>query len=398
MVQYSINEVKEGMVLGRSIYLPRGDLLLAAGYKIKQSYIQKLKSMGFHYVYVNEKGTEDIIPEDIIAEQVMREAEVAVGKSYKGLEDLEIVKRAMQDNFRSFEREIEKNKDKFKEIIVPPAVKETLTQIIDKIIENPNVVLNLSSLKSVDDYLYQHAINVTIMSLSLAKIFNFTREEMEDLAMGAICFDIGMIAVPKEIVRKRGDLSEEEFNVMREHTTYGHLMLSQVGTLPPTSSVIALQHHERQDGSGYPIGLRGDNGSPYKDIKTSGKIHRYAEIVAVADCYDAIVSARPYASPSVPGMQAVAKLIRAAGTHLNSTIVKKFISIIPLYPVGCRFIIKDHSDKKLIGGKGVVSKQNTTNLNQPQLLLLTDHASHTLESPRIIEMERYPDLKIELLF
>lgn len=394
MVRYNIDDVQETMILGQSMYLPTGELLLAAGYHIKPVYIERLRNLGYHYLYIQEPGTEDIVPEELISEHVTRDLQVSMSKSFDKLKSLGQFKDFSK---RNVEQELEKNKDKFQDLVLNDTIKKSLKSIIDQIIENPNVVLNLSSLKSSDDYLYQHAINVAIMSVAIAKKFNFPREDMEALAIGALNADIGMLAVPKDVVTKGEALTEAEFALIKEHTAYGYLMLSQNPAIPPTASAVALQHHEKQDGSGYPRGLHGDNKPPYKTLDGTGKIHRFAEIVAVADAYDAIVSPRPYSVPAFPCTKAIETLVKGAGTHLNKAIVESFIEMIPTFPVGVKFRVIDCVSLALIGMMGVVAKLNPAKLDKPQLLLLLSRKGQRLETPRLLDMNKIPSLKIEIL-
>jgi HD-GYP domain-containing protein (c-di-GMP phosphodiesterase class II) len=394
MILTNMNDLKEEMVLGKSIYLPNGDLLLAAGYRLKQMYLEKLQGRGYQYLYIQEPGTEQVIPEEIIDEQVKRNLEVSVATSFAGLESLALFK---ETSHRNLERELEKNKEGFRDLVINNAVKENLRSIIDQILENPNVVLNISALKNADNYFYTHAINVTIMSICIGKKFNFSREELESLAIGALCADVGLVAVPREIMENKGTLTEEEKNRLRDHTTYGHLILSQNPAIPPTATAVALQHHERQDGKGYPRGLTGDNAPPLKNLDAAHKIHRFAEIVSVADQYETLVSPPPYSPHPLTPLKAVEKLIRESAGHLNKPITEKFIGMIPLYPVGARFKILDCINPLLVGAHGVIAKQNSADLNRPQVLLLRTKKGQKIDPPRLVEMEKVPSMQIEIL-
>lgn len=393
MIQYSIKDVKEGMILGKSIFLPNGELLLAAGYEIKQNNIDRLIEMEHQSIYIEERGTEEVIPELIVSEHLVRELEVSLAKSFSGLESLSEFKEISK---KEIEKELESNEEKFKDIIITKSVKDSTRSIVDQILENPSVVLNLSSLKTTENYLYQHAINVAIISVCIGKKFGFTRDELEDLAVGALGFDLGMVAVPKEILKKPDKLAVEEFEKIKEHPTYGYLILSKNPAIPPTASAVAFQHHERQDGKGYIRGMTGENKRPYKSLDSAGKIHRFAEIVSVADCYDAMISNRPY-RPALSPIKAVEELIREAGHHLNKEIIKEIVFMIPFFPVGAQIEVTDCVNPLLIGARGIVAKENPAKLSKPELLLLSTKKGKKIDPPRPISMEDIPSLKIELI-
>jgi hypothetical protein len=175
--------------------------------------------------------------------------------------------------------------------------------------------------------------------------------------------------------------NDESLKQYRQHTVFGYLMLSQNPAIPSTSSAVALQHHEREDGSGYPQGLRGDNRPPLKDISRKNVIHRFAEIVAVADVYDSLISGRHIEDiPPCPPRDAIRKIIQMSGTTLNSEIVKVLVSIIPLFPVGARIRVTNAPSPQLNGYYGVVAKDNHDNLECP-LIILYETKNHVKIKP-----------------
>ncbi len=394
MVRYSIADIKEGMILGKSLYSHKGELLLAAGHRIKHSYVKRLQHLGYQFIYIHEPGTEQVYPEEILSEHTLHELEVSLAKSYDGLENLKIFKDL---SLRNFEKELLNHRVHLKNLIISPELQETIKVIIENIMQNTNLVYNLSSLKGQSEYLYQHAMHVAIISLCIGQLYHYSREDMEQLAIGSLCYDIGMLAIPKEILNKQSSLTEEEYQVLKEHTTYGFLLLSQNSSIPSTAAAIALQHHERQDGLGYPRGLRGNNQAPIKAANADGKIHRFAQIVAVADTFDAILSKRPYAPPAFPPESAIKRLKESSGLQLNEDIVNNFVEIVPLYPVGMKFKIEFSVYEEIIGFQGVISKQNEQNLAKPELLLLNTSRGERLHPPKIISMSEDPSLKIQLL-
>ncbi|NLW30745.1 MAG: hypothetical protein GXY77_04725, partial [Fibrobacter sp.] len=168
--------------------------------------------------------------------------------------------------------------------------------------------------------------------------------------------------------------------------------------IPSTSAAVALQHHERQDGSGYPRGIKGENRPPLKDFSKQNMIHRFAEIVSVADAYDSLIYGRPHegAGP-VDIKSAIRKLIQSGGTSLNSDIVKTLTNIVPLFPVGTRIKIVNAPTPQLVGYYGVVARDNHDNLENPQIVLF-ETKNHQRIKPILVDMSKYKGFTLEPVF
>jgi HD-GYP domain-containing protein (c-di-GMP phosphodiesterase class II) len=392
MVLYSIGDVTDDMVLGKSIFLPNGELLLAAGYRLTERYRARLKQLGFTTVYVQVEGTDDIIPETIINEHVQREISASVTKTAEGVENVLLTKRKGVENLR---RLIRDRRDYLNRYIAGSGLTNTIETIIQDLLSQPSVVLNLSSLQSTADNLLSHAITVTVTALCIGRKYRFSYEEMKQLAMGAINFDLGLVALPAEIARKpMSDLSVEEKEQYHQHTVYGYLMLSQNPSITPTSAAVALQHHEHQNGSGFPRGMKGENRPPRKDFSRKGVIHRFAEVVAVADTYDMLTTGRM--GPKLATAEAIKKLIEMAGATLNGEIVKTLVSIVPLYPVGTRIRVVDAPINQLTGYYGVVARVDPANLTQPQIILY-ESRNHKRVKPILVDLGKHKGFVLELL-
>jgi HD-GYP domain-containing protein (c-di-GMP phosphodiesterase class II) len=275
---------------------------------------------------------------------------------------------------------------------------KALEQFIDEIMNQSSILLNLSALKQTQPNLYSHALNVTITALSIGKKYKFSYEEMKQLGIGALNYDLGLVALPKELLgRAMSSFTNDEMKLYRQHTIFGFLMLSQNHGIPSTSAAVALQHHEREDGSGFPQGLRGDNRPPLKDFSRQNMIHRFAEIVAVADIYDSFTTGRTLEG-TVPRdvRNAIKELIKMSGSTLNSEIIKTLVSMIPLYPVGARIRIVNAPTPQLVGYYGVVAKDNTEDLESPQIILIETKNRQKIK-PVLIDMTKYKGFSLELI-
>jgi len=158
-----------------------------------------------------------------------------------------------------------------------------------------------------------HCKRVTAFTLAIAKALNVDVAQLPEIARGAFLHDIGKMAVPDQILRKPGQLTPEEQEIMRTHCAIGYEMLSRVPFLRDVAKIV-LAHQERYDGTGYPNGLNGE------DIPLG------ARIFAVADTLDAMTSDRPYRR-ALSLEQAKAEIARCSGTQFDPKIAAAFLSL-----------------------------------------------------------------------
>ncbi|MDO5576499.1 MAG: HD domain-containing phosphohydrolase [Fibrobacter sp.] len=394
MVRYNLDEIKEDMVLGESVFLPTGELLLAAGYKIKERYIERLKQLGFRNVLIEVEGTEGVIPETTVSEETQRDMGNMLDETSKELTDA--IKQFRNKSSNKVKDFIRENKQHLNKFIMSSGVGKALEQFIDEIMSQTSIVLNLSALQQTQPSLFSHALNVTITSLCIGKRYRFSYEEMKQLGIGALNYDLGLIALPKALMEKPvTEYNPTELKAYYQHTVFGYLMLSQNHIIPSTSAAVALQHHERQDGTGFPRQINGENRPPLKDFSRQNKIHRFAEIVSVADAYDSSVYGRPHEGQKQTDVRgAIRKLIEQSGTCLNSEIVKTLISIVPLFPIGTRIKIVEAPTSQLIGYYGVVARDNPEDLESPQIILF-ETKNHQRIKPILVDMLKHKGFKLE---
>ena len=392
MVSYNIDDVTDDMVLGRSIFLPTGELLLAAGYHLAERFRTRLKQMGFNTVYIQVEGTDEIIPENIISEHVQRELTVSLNKSTSELKSTFSIREEGRKNIRNM---IRQNKQHLNKFLTNTGLLGAIEKMIDEILNQPSVVLNMAALQKAGNDLFTHAINVSVLALSIGRKFHFSYEEMKQLAMGAINCDLGLIAIPRVIFEKNGNFdTPEEREIYTQHTVYGYLMLSQNPSIAATSAAVALQHHEHQDGTGFPRNIRGENLAPLKDFSRKNLIHRFSEIVAVADTYDMLTTGRM--GPRYGIREAIHKVIEMSGEKLNKEMVKTLTSIVPIYPVGTRIRIVNAPSSQLIGYHGVVAKDNTEDIESPQIILY-ETKKHKKVKPILIDLSDHTGFQLELI-
>ena len=187
--------------------------------------------------------------------------------------------------------------------------KPLVSNLIDSVFRNESAAAAISKLKAFDEYTYTHCINVSILAVILGKKLGYSREELELVGMAGLFHDAGKSVIPNEILNKPGKLTDKEMNVMRTHPLRGYQVLKEQPDIPIEVLRGALEHHEKNDGSGYPRGLKGD------------EISEIARLLAVVDVYDALTSRRVYKDPMPPG-KVLAMMYKWRVTDFHPNIVE----------------------------------------------------------------------------
>lgn len=392
MIRLTLEEVKPGMLLARSIVSETGELLLSAGYVVNDRILGKMREIGLNACWIAEEGTECIVPEETVNEQLALQSQFVVKENVDILRKVAQVQSVTQSGIAK----VLADTSRFKNIIAVDEIKKIVKQIMDALLAKEPVAVNLTSMRTKSGYLYQHSLDVAVTSIILANRLKYTHREVEELALGCLLMDVGMVVFPESLTNKQGPHTEEEIALLREHPTLGYAILRQNERLSITTAHVSYQHHERQDGKGYPRGLHGDNQIPLKTLNPKkGMIHRYAEIAAVADTYISYLSPRPgSASPKSPD-EAMRLVIQCAGAHLNRAVVDAFISIVPVFPLGSRVVvIEDKKYRKYTGFSGVVARTSLENPEKPVILIIFDREKKKIK-PWTLDMTEEDGFKIQ---
>lgn len=167
-------------------------------------------------------------------------------------------------------------------------IKEISNTLYEEI-QNNNLILDqIKKFKSENKYTYNHSVNVALYSLLIGKWIGLNEIEMKKVVKAGLLHDIGKTKIAPEIISKKGKLTKKEFETIKTHSEIGYEMSKAIPNIDEDVRQAILSHHEREDGSGYPCGLKGN------------KINLYAKILAIADVYDALTSERVYKDKSTP--------------------------------------------------------------------------------------------------
>ncbi|MBU0568325.1 HD-GYP domain-containing protein [bacterium] len=245
------------------------------------------------------------------------------------------------------------------------AISQISSRLVTEISRNPKAMLNLIKMKNFEENTFTHSINVCLIAILVGLEMGFSKAELEELAKGALFHDVGKLRVRKELLTYPGPLTEEEFSEVKQHPFFSLNFIScdeEIGEIPRS---IITQHHERYDGQGYPLKLKGD------------KIHSAAVICALADVYDALTSKRPYRKPLIP-YDAMRHIIRASAKQFSPEICSHFISTLSIYPLGS--LVKLNT-----GEVARVIRANKETPIRPVIRLILDYQNQPLTE--IVELD-----------
>jgi HD-GYP domain-containing protein (c-di-GMP phosphodiesterase class II) len=383
----SIHEFEEDTVLGRSIYQSNGKLLLGAGYRINEAMKAKLIERGYTHVYVMEEGTEDVVPEDVISEEIRFQARSKLANKITEIKN--------QSEFRelSITKAVELiEKGYLKKVNITYDMRLIVKEILKDISATGAKFMNTVMIKSVDTNFIDHAINTTVLTVLIGRKYRFSKAELMSLALGTFLHDIGKVVIEQI---KGSEEPKTAHSLYREHPTFGYLLIRDSSDVTPMETQIVNQHHEYQDGSGFPIGLQGQNLPPVKPMSrdTKGQIFRLAEICCVANAFENLAY-NPGDKNSFNLDHAVKKIILDSEKKFNRDVVQTLLQVVPIYPVGVSVKVIYIVDPSLIGYRGVVAKINEHQINKP-VIILTRNKFNKKIKPMIIDTSKLSSFEFQ---
>ncbi|MCE5249103.1 HD domain-containing protein [bacterium] len=379
----------EDEVLGKSIYQDNGKLLLGAGYRISGTIKAKLLERGHSHVYVMEEGTEEVIPEDVISDEIRSQAKLEYANKINA-----ITKQAEFKDL-TYEKAVELlDKGYLKDVKITYDMRIIVEEILKDISSAGSKFLNAVMIKSDETYFLDHAVNVTVLSILLGRRYRFSKPELLSLALGSFLHDIGKIIIEQ---LKEAQQPKRAASLYKEHPTFGYLLIRDSSDVSPMETQIVNQHHEYQDGSGFPIGLKGQNLPPVKPVvrENKGYIYRLAEICCVANAFDNYVF-NPKKEKQLSPEQSIKQIILDSEKIYNRDIIQTLLQVVPIYPVGTTIKVINIVDPHLVGYVGVVAKINDENINKP-VIILTKNKFMKKIKPMIIDTSKFTTVELQIL-
>lgn len=245
--------------------------------------------------------------------------------------------------------------------------KRAIQNIVDLLLRDPATVLGLSTLRAHDEYTQNHSVNVALLSMALGNRAGYPKVALADLGLAALFHDIGKCAVPLEVLNKSGEFTADEWAVMRTHPSEGVLALVRqrgLGQVPLRMAAASFEHHLNYDGSGYPR-----LSSPWRQTLAS-------RVIAIADCYDAMTSARVYRRVPLPPPSVLSYMIGRSGTLFDPALLKHFVTCVGIIPLGT-IVLLDTGELAVVLRPAVEREH----VQRPVVRLIADPAGAPLEPP-----------------
>lgn len=353
MIDLPLKRLKPGMVTSQSIYNSSGANYLTRGSELTQQYIDKLRNLGVANLHVMSTSVDKKIvpPEDVLSEKTRA---MAVKRVY------DVFQQVGQNG--TFE--------------VEPLSKAAEAMVNDVVDRRGNLV-QLTDIRVHDMYTFAHSVNVAMISALIGVLAGLTPNQLQELTLGALLHDLGKIVVPPEILNKPGRLTKNEFDIIRHHPVAGHEKIMRM-KIPNCEklSIVALQHHEHLDGTGYPNGLAGDS------------LHLYGRISAIADVYDALTSSRPYKKAYSPAI-AYNIMVNCSQGHFDGKLLDFFFSNVAVYPVGT--VVRTSE------GFGIVKSVEFGKTSRPVIIIFADKQGKIVSSPREIDLFNNRNVQIDIV-
>lgn len=310
-ISINVNSCLPEMVIAETIYNDYGAVIVWEGTELNQNLIYRLKDLGIEIIQVFESS----LPHNRKREEVKLQKTEAL----------------------HFTESYEKNTDEFKTVLRDlSAGKTSSIEKTHKIVEsvyarkdqNREIIECITQIRKIDEYTYYHSINVSMLSMLIGKWIRLMPDDIRLLTQAGLLHDIGKCRIAPEIINKPDKLDETEFEEMKKHSEYGYYLVQYMEGMDRRVMEAILYHHERYDGSGYPVGLSGE------------QIPLYARIVGIADTFDAMTANRPYRLKSSP-FSVFELMQNGCFGYLDPVILNAFLLNISYYYIGSKVRLSD---------------------------------------------------------
>lgn len=348
MLRLPVSKLKDGMVLGQSLFNTAGGSYLVKGQPVTIDYIRKLRQIGIQSVTVTSMDPAHKLPPppDVIEEKTRINAISTVYNTFQSIEE--------------------------NGTLDTTALQRVTDSIVFDLFENRNNLVQLTDIRAHDAYTFAHSVNVAVLSAMMGMLCHMPRDEISLITLGGLLHDLGKVDVSSAILTKNRGLSDREFKIMKNHPLDGSRRILNVSDLPKKSilAAIAAQHHEHIDGSGYPNGITGN------------EMHHYAKITAIADVYDALTSERPYKKAYMPNI-AYNIMHNINKGQFDQDLLDTFFNNVALYPEGAVL--------KTTFGFAVVKESRFGRTTTPIIILFADTNGKLLNEQSVIDLYETPN-------
>ena len=249
-------------------------------------------------------------------------------------------------------------------------LEEVIDDVVGSALRSPDALMLVTRLKQQDMAIYGHSLQVAVYLVALGRHLGLPSEELARLATLGLFLDLGKTKVPATLLYKPGPLTPDEFDLVKQHVSLGMELIHQIPALHPMIFEGVAQHHEREDGSGYPAGFRAEG------------ISLHGRMAAIVDTFVALTNPRPYAA-AISAYEALRKLSELGGRLFHAPLVEQFTQTIGVYPVGSRVELSS-------GEVAVVLRQSTVRRLKPKVLVVTGPDKVPVPSPTMLDLLYQP--------
>lgn len=309
-----IRDLQTGMRIDQDIQNSWGRSLIVRGSYLDEYQIEALKKLNINGIYIKEgEDDEDL---SVSAEPVSAIARNNIAK-YREADPAKVslsvsVKKRISEGVQHLYSDT--NNPHF--TLTTTTITSDLMRAID---DSEAIAVDISALRTSDEYTFKHSVDVATMSMIIAKNMKMSSQDVYNIGIAGLLHDMGKSKIPLEILNKPGKLTTEEFSLMKEHSLMGYRIIKEKNEFNDSICFAVLQHHEKMNGSGYPMGVSSD------------KIVPYAKILSVVDVYDALVTERPY--KKAYSQRTAVEMVMSMSGELDINAMRSFLSSVILYPV-----------------------------------------------------------------
>ncbi len=367
----AVADLSLGMFVG-DVFNSANELLISANTMIvSERQIDKFQKTGFTHVIIDTERGIDVkkAPMGLEPLELPVQKVIAIEPSdetkrerdyFQELNKAKVVHRQAILIVKHFYRDI-----RFAKVLDPRPLLVAVDEMMSSIFRNADALPSLIRIKDVTEYVFNHSVNVSILSIALGKALGYKKESIFEVGLGALLQDCGMMRMPESLMNKKGIYSKAERKLVEKHPIRSVEIIKNIREVPTNCLVIAEQHHERWNGRGYPHHLKGN------------EIHAYSLIASIADVYDAITSAREYRPARTP-QSGLATIFKGSNIDFSREYVQLLTKIIGVYPVGSFVKLNDNS-------MGIVTQVDKGKLLHPRVLILFNSRGDKLDKPYEID-------------
>jgi len=249
-------------------------------------------------------------------------------------------------------------------------LEEVIDDVVGSAIRSPDALMLVTRLKQQDVTIYGHSLQVAVYLVALGRHLGLPGEDLARLAMLGLFLDLGKTKVPATLLSRPGPLTPEEFELVKQHVSHGLELIRQIPSLDSKIVEGVAQHHEREDGSGYPAGLRAEG------------ISLYGRMAGIVDTFVALTNPRPYEA-TISAYEALRKISDLGGRLFHAPLVEQFVQTVGVFPVGSRVELSS-------GEIAIVLRQSTVRRLKPKVLVITGPDKVPLKAPTTLDLLYQP--------